>query len=160
VVPPRSYRFFETLWNSMHASGLMELLLAEQSGDTDKKLLAGSIFLMFGETVSYTFNGARREDFSLRPNDAILSFAIQKACKAGFRRFDFGEVPDGHTRLAEFKSKWGSEPRQLVRYYYPPASESLSEQSDGYVYHLAESIWQRLPLKTTAMLGDWIYGHL
>jgi hypothetical protein len=160
VVPPRSYRFFETLWNSMHASGLMELLLAEQSGDTDKKLLAGSIFLMFGETVSYTFNGARREDFSLRPNDAILSFAIQKACKAGFRRFDFGEVPDGHTRLAEFKSKWGSEPRQLVRYYYPPASESLREQSDGYVYHLAESIWQRLPLKTTAMLGDWIYGHL
>jgi len=160
VVPPRPYRFFELLWNSMHPAGLMQLLLAEQSGGTEKRLLAGSIFLMFGQTVSYTFNGARREDFSLRPNDAILSFAIQKACDAGFRLFDFGEVPDGHARLAEFKSKWGSEPTQLVRYYYPASSESVSEQSDGYIYHLAETVWQKLPLKTTAMLGDWIYGHL
>jgi hypothetical protein len=160
VVPPRPYRFFQTLWNSMHPGGLMQLLLAEQLGDREKKLLAGSIFLMFGQTVSYTFNGARRKDLSLRPNDAILSFAIRKACQAGFRLFDFGEVPEGHTRLAEFKSKWGSEPRQLLRYYYPASSESASEQSDGYIYHLAEAIWQRLPLKTTAMLGDWIYGHL
>jgi serine/alanine adding enzyme len=160
VVPPRPYRFFEFLWNSMHSAGLMQLLLAEQYGDTEKKLLAGSIFLLFGQTVSYTFNGARREDFSLRPNDAILSFAIQKACQDGFRRFDFGEVPDGHARLAEFKSKWGSEPIQLVRYYYPASNESVSEQSDGYIFHLAKTVWQRLPLKTTAMLGDWIYGHL
>ena len=160
VVPPRSYRFFETLWNSMHARGLMELLLAEQSGERGKKLLGGSIFLMFGQTVSYNFNGARKEDFSLRPNDAILLFAIQKACQAGFRWFDFGEVPDGHARLAEFKSKWGSEPRQLLRYYYPASSESLNEHPNGYIYHVAEAIWQRLPLQTTAMLGDWIYGHL
>jgi hypothetical protein len=160
VVPPRPYRFFELLWNSMQPAGLMQLLLAEQFGDTEKKLLAGSIFLMFGRMVSYTFNGARREDFSLRPNDAILSFAIQKACRAGFRRFDFGEVPDRHARLAEFKSKWGSEATQLVRYYYPASSERVSEQSDGYIYHLAKTVWQRLPLKTTAVLGDWIYGHL
>src|SRR5260370_18374936 len=160
VVPPRPYRFFELLSNSMHPAGLMQLLLAEQLGGTEKKLLAGSIFLMFGQTVSYTFNGARREDFSLRPNDAILSFAIQKACDAGFRRFDFGEVPDGHARLTEFKSKWGSEPTQLSRYYYPASSESGSEQSYGYIYHLAETVWQRLPLKTTAILGDWIYWHL
>ena len=160
VVPPRPYRFFEFLWNSMRRTGLMELLLAEQCGNTGEKLVAGSIFLMFGQTVSYTFNGARREDFSLHPNDAILSFAIQKACQAGFRRFDFGEVPEGHARLAEFKSKWGSEATRLVRYYYPASSESVSEQSDGYIYHLAEAVWQRLPLRTTAVLGDWIYGHL
>lgn len=160
VVPPRSYRFFETLWNSMRPAGLMQLLLAEQVGETEKRLLAGSIFLMFGQRVSYTFNGARRKDLALRPNDAILSFAIGKACQAGFRLFDFGEVPDGHTRLAEFKTKWGSEPKQLVRYYYPASSESINEQSNGYIYHLAEAVWQRLPLKTTALLGDWIYGHL
>jgi serine/alanine adding enzyme len=160
VVPPRPYRFFELLWNSMHAAGLMELLLAEQVGGTGKRLLAGSIFLMFGQTVSYAFNGARREDFSLHPNDAILSFAIQKAREAGFRRFDFGEVPDGHVRLAKFKSKWGSEPTQLVRYYYPASSEWASELPSAYIYHLAETAWQRLPLKTTAVLGDWIYGHL
>ena len=73
---------------------------------------------------------------------------------------EFGEVPDWHTRLAEFKTKWGSEPRQLVRYYYPASSESIKEQSSGYIYRFAEAVWQRLPLKTTAMLGDWIYEHL
>jgi len=123
--------FFELLWNSMHPAGLMQLLLAEQSGGTEKKLLAGSIFLMFGQTISYTFNGARREDFSLRPNDAILSFAIQKACDAGFRRFDFGEVPDGHARLAEFKSKWGSNQHNwFATTTRPPVNRSANNPMD------------------------------
>jgi serine/alanine adding enzyme len=160
AVPPRPRRFFENLWNSMYPAGFMQLLLAEQVGQTSNRLLAGSIFLMFGHTISYAFNGSRRKDLSLRPNDAILSFAIHKARDTRFQELDFGEVPAGHTRLAEFKSKWGSKPRQLVRYYYPASSESISEQPDGYAHRLAETLWQKLPLKTTAVLGDWLYEYL
>ena len=160
VVPPRPRRFFENLWNSMYVPGFMQLLLAEQVSGARKRLVAGSIFLMFGQTMTYAFNGARRKDLSLRPNDAILSFAIQHARDAGFHILDFGEVPAGHTRLAEFKSKWGSKPRQLVRYYYPASSEAVSEQPDGYAYRLAQTVWQKLPLRTTAVLGDWFYAHL
>ncbi len=160
AVPPRSYRFFEALWGSMRSSGLMQLLLAEQVWDKGKRLLAGSIFLMFGRTVFYAFNGSQREDLSLRPNDTIQWHAIHNACKAGFRLFDFGEVPEGNAQLAEFKRKWGAEPKRLLRYYYPPVIEPGSNESAGYSQLLTKAVWQRLPLKTTAWLGDWLYRYL
>jgi hypothetical protein len=160
VVPPRPYRFFEALWGPMRSGGLMQLLLAEQVWEKGKRLLAGSIFLMFGRTVCYAFNGAQPEDFSLRPNDAIQWHAIHDACKAGFRLFDFGEVPEGNTHLAEFKSKWGAEPKQLLRYHHPPLKMSDGEESEGYSQRLTRVVWQRLPLKATAWMGDWLYRFL
>ena len=160
VVPPRPYRFFEALWGAMRAAGLMQLLLAEQVESQGRRLLAGSLFFMFGRTVSYVFNGSQRKDLSLRPNDAILSVAIRNACVDGFRLFDFGEVPEGHTQLAAFKTKWGSEPKQLLRYYYPPLNESVSKDPDGFTYRLAKAVWRRLPPEITARLGDWVNGLL
>jgi len=160
VVPPRPYRFFRAVWETMRSGGLMQLLLAEQVGSQGKRLLAGSIFLMFGRTVFYAFNGAQREDLSLRPNDAIQWHAIHNACKAGFRFFDFGEVPEGNTQLAEFKTKWGAEPKQLLRYYCPPLSAAASDRSDVYSERLTKFVWQRLPLSVTARMGDWLYRFL
>ena len=160
TVPPRPYRFFESLWRSMRSGGLMELVLAEQFVNKRKKLLAGSIFLMYGNTVSYAFTGVQRKDLSLHPNDALIWHAIHKACQAGYRFFDFGEVPEGNTGLAAFKSKWGAQPTKLIRYYYPPLKQSVSDESDGRYYRLAKAVWQRLPLRVTAWLGDWLYGLL
>src|SRR5207247_3297230 len=98
VVPPRPYRFFQDLWEILRPSGFMRLLLAEQSG-TDRRLLAGSVFLMLGHTVSYAFTGWRRADHSLRANDLIHWEAIQDARRQGFRSYDFGEVPGGQEGL-------------------------------------------------------------
>src|SRR5215472_3048458 len=116
VLPARPYRFFAGLWASMNSRGLMRLLLAE---DGRKKLLAGSVFLSFGRTVSYTFNASCEEDLRLRPNDILQWTAIHDACRRGFQRYDLGEVPEGHLQLAEFKRKWGARPKRLYRYYYP-----------------------------------------
>jgi hypothetical protein len=162
VVPPRSYRFFLSLWESMRPLGLLQLMLAELDGRKGKRLLAGSLFLRFGQTVHYAFNGARKESFSLRPNDLIQWQAIQNSCLDGFRWFDFGEVPDGNTQLAEFKSKWGARPLPLHRYYYPKASAASSAASmpDGYSTRLAMEVWRRLPLAATAWLGDAIYAYM
>ena len=162
IVPPRPYRFFATLWDLMQPRGMMQLLLAEQERDGRKKILAGSIFFMFGQTVYYAFNGARFEDFSLRPNDVIQWHAINEAHRQGFHYLDFGEVAEEHSQLAAFKSKWGSEPIRLYRYYYPvPQSlEAKIIRSRGYTSLIAEAIWSKLPLKATAWLGDRIYSYL
>lgn len=162
VVPPRSYRFFKAIWDLLRPQGFMQLVLAERDGEKGRSLLAGAIFLMFGPTVYYAFNGARRESFSLRPNDIIQWHVIQNSCNAGFRSLDFGEVPDGNTQLAEFKSKWGAEPVRLRRYYYPPPTESnaVSTNRDGYSKRLAIEVWRRLPLSATAWLGDRLYGYM
>jgi len=141
---------------------MMQLLLAERQTVRSQRIIAGSIFLMFGRTVSYAFGGSRRGDLSLRPNDLIQWQAINEACRSGFRFFDFGEVPEGHDDLARFKSKWGSEPLRLYRYYYPAYTdlENGSVEFGGYLELLKKTVWRRLPLTATAWLGDRLYKYL
>src|SRR5213594_4168590 len=161
AVAPRSYRFFEALWRELHPAGLIRLLLAEQTVAGQIHLLAGSIILSYSQTASYAFNGCRRDAFSLRPNDIIQWHAIHHACKRGFRWYDLGEVAEDHPLLADFKSKWGANPQRLYRYYYPTATrDDIETRSNGLLMPAARAIWQRLPLRVTEKLGDWIYARL
>lgn len=161
-IPPRPYRFFEGLWDSL-APGEFNLLLAEQDRGGRRRLLAGSFFLQHGRTVSYAFNGCRREEFHLRPNQLLQWHAIRQAFgDARVHKYDLGEVPHGNEQLANFKSRWGAKPVRLHRYYYP-APQSRAEQDSegqGLVWQFAAGIWRHLPLALTAKLGDSIYSYL
>lgn len=162
VVPPRPYRFFALLWDLLRPHGMMKLLLAEHGQAQQRRLLAGSIFLMFNQTTFYAFNGRRNEDLPLRPNDVIQFHALQEAWRGGFRYYDFGEVEGHQQGLAEFKKKWGAEPRRLYRYYN---SESGARQTrlshrSGFVRQLSSPLWRHLPLSVTAALGSLIYRGL
>ncbi|HEX2923626.1 MAG TPA: GNAT family N-acetyltransferase [Chloroflexota bacterium] len=162
AAPPRPYRFFHACWELLRPKGLMRLLLAEQTEAGQTKLLSGSILLTFGQTVFYAFNGRRKEDLALRPNDAIHWRAIHDACAEGFRYYDFGEVLEDNKGLAEFKGKWGTEAKRLYRYYYPGLQhgDSHAGESEGRTQQLASAVWRRLPLAATALLGDRIYSYL
>jgi hypothetical protein len=160
--PPRPYRFFLSLWELLRPQSMLELLLAEQKEIDRNRIIGGCIFLMFGKTVSYAFNGARLADFSLRPNDLILWQAINEACRKGAQDFDLGEVPDGHEGLARFKSKWGAQRIRLHRYYFPAPGASNDDITGLRKRYrsLVENVWSRLPLSVTAWLGDWIFSYL
>jgi CelD/BcsL family acetyltransferase involved in cellulose biosynthesis len=162
AAPPHPYRFFKICWELLQPQGLMRLLLAEQHGAGRDRLLAGSIFLRFGQTVFYAFNGRWRDELLLRPNDIIQWQAIHDAWTEGFRRYDFGQVAERHDGLAKFKSKWGAEPSRLHRYYYPVPRELESGflTPGSRTRRFADAVWRRLPLHATAILGGWIDGHL
>jgi CelD/BcsL family acetyltransferase involved in cellulose biosynthesis len=157
AVPPRPYRFFLALWELLRPPGLMRLLVAELEG----RLLAGSVLLMFGQTVFYAFNGRALADLSLRPNDALHWRALHDACAEGYRRYDFGEVPVGNEGLARFKRKWATDTAPLYRYYYPPPEkqERVDAVGDSRGGQLARAAWQRLPLRATAHLGDALWRY-
>jgi CelD/BcsL family acetyltransferase involved in cellulose biosynthesis len=162
VVLPRPFRFFVALSELLRPHGRMQLLLAERREGEHTTIIGGSVFLMFGRTVSYVFNGSSVEGLQFRPNDVIQWHAINEACKNGFEIFDFGEVPDGNSDLAKFKSKWGAEPTRLYRYYYPapPTRESSTGESKSRPRQLAENLWRRLPLGATEWVGDRTYSCL
>jgi lipid II:glycine glycyltransferase (peptidoglycan interpeptide bridge formation enzyme) len=85
----------------------MRLLVAERKNDKQRRLIAGSIFLKFGQTVFYAFTGCAPQDLRLHPHDIIQIDSIRDACKDGFRWYDFGEVSEDNESLAQFKGKWG-----------------------------------------------------
>jgi CelD/BcsL family acetyltransferase involved in cellulose biosynthesis len=161
-VPPRPYRFFIAAWRKLAPHGEMRLLLVERTESSRTRLLAGSMFLLFGSTVFYAFTGGSREHLWLRPNDLIQWHAIHDAAREGFHHFDFGEVGRGDAGLAEFKSKWGAVARPLYRYYYPApvgAEGTASGGRDGPLRRIGMKAWRRLPLDVTAVAGSWLYRY-
>ena len=160
AVPPRPYRLFKNLWSTLRPTGKMRLLLAELNKDGHKRLVAGSLLLQFGQTVFYAFTGCAPEDFCLHPHDILQIEAIRGACRSGFRWYDFGEVTEDHEALAQFKTKWGGDPKQLYRYYYPAPPVERASTEGGRFAQSARKIWRRLSPKTTAVLGDLIYRRM
>ena len=162
AVPARPYRFIATLWGNLRQQGVMKLLLAEQQKDGRKRILAGTIFLQLGKTVSCVFNGSRFKDLSLRPNDVLYWEAINDAYRSGFQYFDFGEVAEGNSELARYKTKWGSTPVRLYRYYYPapPAPKNAKVDSSYSLGSISGMIWKYVPLKLTEWMGDQVYRRL
>ncbi len=161
-IPPRPYRLFSALWEILRPKGMMQLLLAEHRQHAKPRIIAGSIFFMFGHTVSYAFNGSSAGDLSLRPNDAIQWRAINDACTNGYRNFDFGEVPDEHHELAKFKSKWGAKPARMYRCYsrVPDDAKTAADYPKSNAASFAENLWRRLPIKATEWMGDRMYSYL
>jgi hypothetical protein len=161
AVPPRPYSFFHNCWDLLRPAGHLRLLLAVSAVAGEDRILAGSMYLMGGRTVFYAFNGRRREELSLRPNDAIHWQAIHDACRQGYRHYDFGGVEDENEGLARFKSKWGAEARRLRRYYAPaPREPEETLLPSSQLRALAHAVWKKLPLKATELLGDWLYRHV
>lgn len=162
--PARPYRFFRAAWDLMRPLGLMRLLLAEHRTTGGTRIVAGSVLLMLGSTVFYAFNGRRPDALGLRPNDVIQWHAIHDAAREGFRRYDLGEVATENRDLAAFKSKWGTEAKQLHRYYYPPPHDEPagygSLEAETRARRLVTAIWRRVPLRMTAIVGDRVYRYL
>ena len=161
TTPPRSLRFFKSLWNNLKPKGLMQLVLAELQNGGESRIIAGSIFLTFNKVVVYAFNGSNRNDFELRPNDLIHWNVIMDSQKKGFEFYDWGEVTKGQEGLAAYKEKWSSRKVNMYHYYYPGIEMKDSEEIDsGLREGLVKRIWNLLPLKITAKIGSLIFNRL
>ena len=160
VVPARPYRLFLDLWKLMRPKGLMRLMIVERPEANRQIIVAGSVFFMFHGTVSYAFSGSRTEDMWLCPSDLLHWQHIHQCCAEGYKRYDFGEIPEDHPELAVFKSKWGASPVQLERCYYPAAPGNPEAGGNGLLRKVANTVWRHLPLSLTAFLGDQAYSYL
>jgi hypothetical protein len=156
--PPRPERFFVDLWSTLHPQGQMKLLVAELVESGRSRMVAGSIFLRFGQTVFYAFTGCAHRDFHLHPHDILQLESIRDSCKSGYRWYDFGEATN-HQGLAQFKGKWGTEARPLYHYYYPATDGGLKSKASPFVSLVRQS-WRSLPLRLTEMLGDKIHRYV
>lgn len=167
---PQSYQFFKSAWSRLRPEGLMKLLIAEHSQESRKRLIGGLVLLTFGQTVHYAYNGWSWENQSLRANDALHWEAIQYACGKGYRRYDLGGGSQG---LAEYKTKWGAQPKPIYTYRYCTTSgltkgtskssgSSLKSTLDIHarespVRQFALSILRRLPSGAVATLSKWAH---
>jgi CelD/BcsL family acetyltransferase involved in cellulose biosynthesis len=99
---PQPWRFFEHLAARFGADG-MRLLLAELDG----MVVAGVLFLCWGDTIYYKFNAS--VETSARPNDLLVTRAVELAREWGYARMDFGLSDLDQPGLLRFKRKFATE---------------------------------------------------
>jgi hypothetical protein len=158
MTPARSFSFFKDLWEKLAPQNLMRVDLAVLN---DKEILSGSIFFSFNDTVIYGFNGSKRDLFDFRPNDLLHWNAIHTAQKEGFKYYDMGEVQAEQEGLAAYKSKWCNLKRMIYHYYYPLEPENIEASIDTAPSgKMKKTIWKKIPLPLTEVMGRFIYRYL
>ncbi len=158
MTPARSFNFFRDLWEKLTPQNLMRVDLAVLN---EKEALAGSVFFSFNDTVTYGFNGSRRDLFDFRPNDLLHWNAIYTAQKEGYKYYDMGEVQSEQEGLAAYKSKWCNLKSMIYHYYYPLEQGNTKTLIDITPSgKLKETIWKKIPLPLTEVLGKIIYKYL
>jgi hypothetical protein len=163
--PPRPYRFFAGLWRHLRPDGRMELLLAHRADGRHQVLVGGNVLLLHGDTVTYAFNGRRRDALGSRPNELLHWTAMQRAITSGYRRYDMGEADAENEGLARYKAKWGAEVEHTMRYYSPPLDDTQSvgyaaNRSAGPFKAASLAVWKRVPLAITQLAGEQVYQYL
>ncbi len=155
-VPPQPYRYFVKMWDELHSSGLMELLLALDR----ETAIAGIIILKIKDTAIYQSAASDERFLSLHPNHFLLWNTIKRAHGDGYRYFDFGRSSLDDAGLAKFKDKWGCKRYELRYYFYPKVSGATSTKQNNWKYKCSVKLFRLLPISFLKFIGDRGYRYL
>lgn len=107
-----SRAYLRATYSFLHERGLAEIRVAEQQGN----ILAGSLEVMFGDTVTYLYGASSSESRNVMAPFALHWNAIRDAKAKGLKLYDFG----------------GSNPQSKAMYYYKPSWEGITRFKLGW----------------------------
>ncbi len=132
---PQPYRFFERL--SMAFGDDLIVALAHHDG----RPIAGTLFLVSGDTLYYKFNASDvTADLSVRPNELLLWEGMRLAAERGWKQIDLGVSSVDQPDLIRYKRKVANEERPVVSMQHAlgervpgPGLEELLGSVDGLI---------------------------
>ncbi|MEO8667552.1 MAG: GNAT family N-acetyltransferase [Bauldia sp.] len=101
--------FFEAIARRFQAAGKWHALGASK-GD---RLVAGTVYLRWGDVLYYKFNASSLTDLDERPNDLLLWEGMELASALGCSHLDLGPSDDDQPGLIRFKRQFGATEREL-----------------------------------------------
>ncbi len=113
------YLFFERIWHNLidQHKGILMLAFHED------KIIGGSMFLEWKDTLYYKFNTSNPEYLRYAPNDLLIWEGIQYAKSKGLSRLDLGLSDWDQEGLLSFKRKYASEEKTITFLQYAPVKE-------------------------------------
>ena len=133
-----------------------EILTVTRGSDTVCSVMS---FRFRDEILPY-YGGGGDLARDCKGNDYMYWCVMEKACREGFRIFDYGRSQVG-SGAYRFKKHWGFEPEALAYQYYLVAADAVPNLNPSNPrYRLAIDAWKRLPLPLAAVLGPPIARRL
>ncbi len=117
----------------------------------ERPIAAGCGFF-FGHEFEITWASALREFNRLAPNMLLYWRMIETAIERGARVFNFGRCTPG-SGTHRFKKQWGGHDEPLPWAVWSPGEETATPNPDQGKYALAASVWRKLPVPLTRVIG-------
>ena len=150
--PVHSKKWFEKICENYRKNCIVTIVYH------NKMPVAGGIVLISGSKASIPWASTIRQYNRLSPNMLLYWSLLEYCCDHGMKEFDFGRSTFGEGTY-KFKAQWGALPRLLNWQHSDQAlSPNLTQnkRSSPNLRKIAETIWCRLPLKLTVILGPQI----
>ncbi len=152
---PWPSQYIKSIYKHVIAAGYGFLLLAESDG----RVVAGSLYLCFKDRVTLKINASDKHYAKLRANYLITIKAMERACYAGYKHFDFGISHLDNSGLIAFKRQWGSNESQISYYTYfgdKSGMDPRAKPSYRKVYNLINKI---TPAFIVKIASNILYRH-
>jgi len=115
---PQPLAFFESIYRRFFPDNGF-LLIAEHEG----RPVAAMFFLSYGPTLYYKFSASSLSSLSLRPNNLLISKAIEIAVDRGYEKLDLG-ISDTEG-LIGFKERIGGRASDVYAATYNPREKTV-----------------------------------
>ncbi|KAF5426111.1 Lipid II:glycine glycyltransferase [Candidatus Methanomarinus sp.] len=152
-VPCHPWNFYENMFKSLNER--VSLYVAKYSDE----IVAGGIFIYFGDTVIYGYAASNPRYLNIRPNNALTWKSIEDACVNGYHYFDFGRTSYDNKGLIEYKRRWGTVEKKLYYSYYPYNPESLTGNRENIKYKYGTKVIQKMPMSVYKKFSDSMFQH-
>ena len=153
-VPPQPFKFFAAMHDRFARTGDIEIRFATFEGRDH----AGSILLRSGDQLCYKW-GARLEDCHPGANHLLVAAMIE-AHAARAAAIDFGRCDNRNAGLVRSKADVGCVARPLPYAFFPSAPRQISSEVLSGPAKIVSSLWKRLPLPVTRVLGAALYRYM
>ena len=126
----------------------------------DSKPVASGFLVGFKNRMEIPWASALREFNRISVNMLLYWEVLKYSIEQGYEQFDFGRSTPGEGTY-RFKKQWGAKPHQLYWNYWLKNGGPLPEGNPHNPKNkLAITLWRKLPLSVTKMIGPLIAKNL
>jgi hypothetical protein len=153
-LPPQPISFFRNIQAHLLSRKHGFVSLAR----VGKNVVAGAVYLHFGNRMVYKYGASSEEGRKLRANIPVMWEAIRWGQRNGMKELSFGRTDAGQTGLLEYKKGFGTTERSIRYYRFEPRTCSLLPAPSLGANRLA-GIFRRMPIPLSRLIGSALYRH-
>ncbi len=153
-IPPQPFKFFAAVHRRFSRGDGCEVWFATLAGRDH----AGLVMLRNGDQLCYKW-GARDENCHPGANHLLVARMIE-AHAGTIGAIDFGRCDTRNPGMVRSKAELGCVARPLPYAFFPIAPGSISSEVLSGPTKILSSVWKRLPLPVTRVLGEALYRYM
>ena len=159
-------RNMRDLGTPVYSKSLFERILKEESITSsicivklDNKPVSVAFLTGYRDVLEIPWASTLRSANKYSVNMYMYRTILKKAIELGYEFFDFGRSTKDSSTY-RFKKQWGAKPFEHFWYYLISSGDVPETNPDNPKYRLAISVWQRLPVWLTNIIGPPIVKNI